>query len=1771
MSVPCFSQTLSGASVEFVELSQTKTVNGSDQSLDATPAQATYDVEFKVAGENYYVDVDSDKIIIGARNGSVISAVTSITFNFSGGTFSSIIGASFNPGASTGTNTSGVSVSFTATSVTISGIQNKDFAQGYGLGNIGTVVFDITTAGVANTAPVIGGTTAGQSVNDNGIISPFSSITTTDADGDNLSATITLDDNAKGILTGTGLSGTGPYTIVSTTPADLQTKLRALSFNPTDNRTSTTETTTFTIVVNDGTDTDTDNTTSVISNAVPPSGYTVQIDQANVNASNETAISFTLFDAEVGTVYNYTIRNNIGGTSISGSGNIVTSNQQITNIDVSSLDDGILTITVILTDSAYSTGNNATDTTTKNTATYTPNANNILFINKNVSGGNGSGDSWANAIPELSDALKWARTKNEADNNWLQNDSLQVFVAKGTYLPLYNAEDGNYIVNGNRDNAFVMVKNVQLYGGFDPANGVTNLSHTRDFSETTGSILSGDIYGNNTNNAYHVVISTNDIGNALLNGFTLTRGNADGGMNIITVNGQTIWKTNGSGIYNHSSSLSLTNISITNNTAAQGGGVYNFNSSPNLTNVSIVNNTANYGGGINNTNSSPNLTNVMITNNTADWGGGMYNTNSSPSLTNVSIANNTAATGGGMQNFNNSLSTINNSIVWGEITNGYGSSYAAEHSLVEGGSDTTNGNINATNLNDTDIFTDPANGDYSLKNGSPAINTGDNNIYTGDINNDTDLAGNPRLYDNIIDIGAFESLPISISPDANNILYVNKNVTGGNGSGDSWANAIPELADALFWANNNQDPNWITTPLQIWVAKGTYLPDKGRNVSNNDRNATFQLVTGVEIYGGFEGVVTEIELSDRDWISNETILSGNIDGDNTLANNSYHVVTGSGADFTAILDGFTVTKGNANGSNPNYGGGGIFIYNSSQNGSPTLSNLRITKNEASHTGGGIFSYNSSFKLFNVEISENTAKFGGGIYTTVGHPKLLNVALYNNSANRTGGGINSTDEITLTNLSIYNNLASNDGGGLYNTGKANIQNSIFWGNSAGGNGNQTHTDALYGTAPTYKNSLIQDNDLSVIGIGNLDGTAYLPGMIFADFSAGDYTLAPGSVAINKGGNQVYSDADGDLQNDNDLAGNPRLDATIIDLGAYEFQGASTPPTPNGYILYVDNNVNGGNGSGDSWNNAIPELADALKWAYQEHQIGTPWSDSNPLEIWVAAGTYHPDDGNRATDNDRNETFQLISGVKVYGGFEGNEIDLSDRDWNTHITVLSGDIDGNDTSDSDGIVTNPNDITGFNSYSVVTGSGADNTAFLDGFIITSGSADDESAGIDEPKRNGGGIYNYDGSPTLTNLIITGNITEYRGGGVFNFNSSPVLTNVTIKGNRTGDGSNTSHYGGGIANISGSSVVLMNSKIIENSAQAGGGVYNDESPTTLINTLIAENEAINSNGGGIFNFLSNSTELINVSISGNNAGNEGGGIFNAYGSLYLKNTVVWGNIANGGNEIATQYGNVNFESSLYGNDTGDVIGENSFNTTDTLNDDPKFSDISNSDYTLANNSPAINTGSNSLYTGDLNNDTDLTGNPRLYNNTIDIGAFESQNAPPTAICKNITIQLDTNGQISITASDVDDGSSDLEGNVTLSIDKTDFDCSNIGDNTVILTVEDSSGATATCQAIVTVKDVTAPTPDNLTLVDITAECKVLATDVPIPTATDNCGETIQGTHNLTFPISAQGTHVITWTFDDGKGNVDTQTQNIIIDDVTAPTPDNLTLADITAECQV
>src|SRR5690606_25175690 len=109
-------------------------------------------------------------------------------------------------------------------------------------------------------------------------------------------------------------------------------------------------------------------------------------------------------------------------------------------------------------------------------------------------------------------------------------------------------------------------------------------------------------------------------------------------------------------------------------------------------------------------------------------------------------------------------------------------------------------------------------------------------------------------------------------------------------------------------------------------------------------------------------------------------------------------------------------------------------------------------------------------------------------------------------------------------------------------------------------------------------------------------------------------------------------------------------------------------PADHILYVRKNA-AGNGSGSSWEHAIPELADALKWAHDNQGL---WDGENPLQIWVAEGTYKPryaiDD---SPDAAYKFTFRLVPDVEIYGGFAGNETAFSDRsDWESHPTILSG---------------------------------------------------------------------------------------------------------------------------------------------------------------------------------------------------------------------------------------------------------------------------------------------------------------------------------------------------------------------------------------------------------------------------------------------------------------------------------------------------------------------
>ncbi len=231
----------------------------------------------------------------------------------------------------------------------------------------------------------------------------------------------------------------------------------------------------------------------------------------------------------------------------------------------------------------------------------------------------------------------------------------------------------------------------------------------------------------------------------------------------------------------------------------------------------------------------------------------------------------------------------------------------------------------------------------------------------------------------------------------------------------------------------------------IWVAKGTYKPTVA-TVPANPRTKTFTLKKGVNVYGGFAG--TETLLGQRKPSVNVTILSGEL-GAAGKADNAYHVVTASGATNAAVLDGFTITAGNANGaaSATNQGGGMVNNF-----ASPVLQNMVFSGNSAKY-GGAIYNYTSSAQLSNVAFKGNLATYGAGMYNYQGSLKLTNVTFSANSASgaadSTGGGIyNHTSSPVLTNVIFSSNTATHYGGGMYNYHSSpKLAKVTFDGNSA----------------------------------------------------------------------------------------------------------------------------------------------------------------------------------------------------------------------------------------------------------------------------------------------------------------------------------------------------------------------------------------------------------------------------------------------------------------------------------------------------------------------------------------------------------------------------------------------------------------------------------------------------------------------------------------------------------------------------------------------------
>ena len=271
-----------------------------------------------------------------------------------------------------------------------------------------------------------------------------------------------------------------------------------------------------------------------------------------------------------------------------------------------------------------------------------------------------------------------------------------------------------------------------------------------------------------------------------------------------------------------------------------------------------------------------------------------------------------------------------------------------------------------------------------------------------------------------------------------------------------------------------------------------------------------------------------------------------------------------------------------------------------------------------------------------------------------------------------------------------------------------------------------------------------------------------------------------------------------------------------------------------VLRVDAGATG-SGTGADWPNAVPDLQAALAAALPGD------------EIWVAAGVYIP--GSTA---DENVTFQLRNGVALYGGFDGHEQHRFQRDWAANETVLSGDVGGDDVYGA-GVWYLGWDIHTANSAHVVTGSGTDATAILDGFTVAAGHTGPAGTPAGSTAMYGSGLYNVAGSPTVTNCTFLRNVAAFaHGGAIYNQDSSPSITACRFVQNWVHLGS-----GAGIMNTGTSQPVIADCEFTENRARSGSGgmegqgagVSSTLTPPIEIVGCVFERNAVEFLGGSSF----------------------------------------------------------------------------------------------------------------------------------------------------------------------------------------------------------------------------------------------------------------------------------------------------------------------------------
>ncbi|MBQ3388987.1 MAG: hypothetical protein IJG60_07230 [Thermoguttaceae bacterium] len=850
----------------------------------------------------------------------------------------------------------------------------------------------------------------------------------------------------------------------------------------------------------------------------------------------------------------------------------------------------------------------------------------------------------------------------------------------------------------------------------------------------------------------------------------------------LTITGGSVAEGNGGGIQVSGGSLTMTDCVVTGNTARTSGALDVYNGSVTVINSIFTNNTATSDGGVSQ-NYLGNLTfiNSLFTNNTGRDGGALVNYEATTILTNCTVTANTAArSGGAVWNFGNL--TINNSIVLG-------------NSATENGMDICHAEYGQTVLNASlwvpahcsglitsigcqeytegaALFTDAANGDYTLADDSVAINAGNNDYVTAS----TDLTGNDRIIAILVDQGAYEYVFSTTEEDPSPVVTTIDDVF------DPYDGQI-SLREAVIYAGSDSAVTFAETLYTYNTETGTWVEASGRTI----------LLQGSDIL--LSGKTTIIA-TDSNPI---TVDAG--------GNSRVFSVTG-----TAVLEGLTITGGAVAEGN----GGGIQV----NGGSLTMTDCIVTGNTA-RTSGALDVYNGSATVVNSAFTNNSTSWdGGAVQNFLGNLTVINSLFANNSGRDGGAFLNWQATTTLTNCTFANNTATGSGGGIYNGGGGTLvlNNTIVVKNDASA-GQDIQADSVV----TLNNSVYQTARCTGEIAANDCVTYTSKKVLFANADAGDYTLATGSIAIDAGNMDAVSYGF-------DLAGNERIQGVTVDIGAYEANGAkwninrSVDEGAKTIVYTVDSLED------TIANDSKTTLREAILYANgdnsRDYDISIRFTQS------LSGGTIHLAGNELAVLNVfAVDAGDLADGLtvsadglsRVFGitaGTADNPVRLAG------LTITGGAVaEGN----GGGIQVSGGSLT--MTDCVVTGNTARTSGALDlqngsativNSVLTNNSASGDGGAVqnyngtlnavntlfaNNSARDGGAIVNWVATMTMTNCTVTGNRADRSGGAVWNYGDLFINNSVVLGNSGTENGPDICHAGYGQTGLNSSLWVSAN----------------------------------------------------------------------------------------------------------------------------------------------------------------------------------------------------------------------------------------------------------------------------------------------------------------------------------------------------------------------------